>query len=522
MLSSPAKREHELVGVHRDKRGAVLVIGLCMACFLIGCLWSLIGIGDAIVFRDGMQEATDHATFTSAVLHAKGMNFISACNLFILALIGVHVIMGLIHDILLAICIISLGSSCSAFTSYRQLYINYGKLFKPIAGAIHQAEVVASFGYPLLATFKGFTTGKDYGDFGPKKHTVNMIVVSPSLLPGGIMDAQLDRAFENDQSRETAKNSHSTGEKGKKKGLPVEAKKFSSVCDLVGKKGIDGLLALTGYGDNDALSMVKDWIGSILKVRYCNESSGMSKAAADRLKEAQRLMDRHNSRSFLFGGQSTSARIPNMDENSSKNSGSGGNGDACMQDNSTIDPGFDKWWGCEGPLVPWGGMENGSPWNQVWGVNLQAEYSDAQEHRVALGGRKLGATSSVETTTYFAAAEFYFDCTRKWDDVGCDKDDNAGYSVQWRARLRRLQFAEVGRLLSSFATSFLTNLQAYRDFQSAVKGLPTQFFGSDNPLITGKFEKEINKVFDKYVTRPLDNAGNKAGQKIDSKLGVYH
>ena len=108
--------------LHNDQRGAIMLMGLCMSCFLIGALWFLIGIGDAIVFRDTMQEATDHATFTSAALHAKGMNFISACNLFILALIAVHIIMGLIHDILLAVCIISLGFGCGLWVNARRAY----------------------------------------------------------------------------------------------------------------------------------------------------------------------------------------------------------------------------------------------------------------------------------------------------------------------------------------------------------------------------------------------------------------
>ena len=34
--------------LHQDKRGAIMLIGLCMSCFLIGSLWFLIGIGDAI------------------------------------------------------------------------------------------------------------------------------------------------------------------------------------------------------------------------------------------------------------------------------------------------------------------------------------------------------------------------------------------------------------------------------------------------------------------------------------------
>ena len=53
---------------HRDQSGAVMMTGLGMACFLIGALWFIIGVGDAIVFRDTMQETADHA----AALVARG------------------------------------------------------------------------------------------------------------------------------------------------------------------------------------------------------------------------------------------------------------------------------------------------------------------------------------------------------------------------------------------------------------------------------------------------------------------
>src|SRR6185369_12368413 len=95
-----------------DTRGAVLLTGLFMACFLIGCLWFIIGIGDTLVFRQRMQEATDHTAFASAALHAKGMNFLSLCNLVLLAVVVIHILLGIIHDIALALCIVSLGTTC--------------------------------------------------------------------------------------------------------------------------------------------------------------------------------------------------------------------------------------------------------------------------------------------------------------------------------------------------------------------------------------------------------------------------
>ena len=58
-----------------------MVIGLLFACFLASALWYVIGVGDAMLFRDRMQEAADAVSFSSAVVHARGMNFIVLCNL---------------------------------------------------------------------------------------------------------------------------------------------------------------------------------------------------------------------------------------------------------------------------------------------------------------------------------------------------------------------------------------------------------------------------------------------------------
>ena len=512
--------------LHQDNRGAIMLMGLCMSCFLIGALWFLIGIGDAIVFRDTMQEATDHATFTSAALHAKGMNFISACNLFLLALIAVHIIMGLIHDILLAVCIISLGFGCGAWVSWRRVYTTYSKIFKPIAGALHYAEVAASFGYPLLGAYKGYTTGTDYGGFGPKKHAVSMIVVSPSLIPGNLMIGPLNKAFAR------AGKGFTADARDSKKGLPVQARKFSDVCDLVAKKGIDALLSLTGQGGGAAIDMVKGWLGGLIKVRYCNDTGSTTPDLTDRFKQGSDAIDSaNNSNAGKAVPKGGVAPKPIDKPAMGGGSGAGSGAMKCMKDNSGIDPGIDSWWGCDGPLVPWSGTQNGSPWNQVWGINFRPEFSDAQEHRVAVGQRKLGVKSTAETNTYFAEAEFYFDCNKSWTDIECDRDDNAGYSVQWRARLKRLQFPQVGTLLASFAGSFVMQLKGYKDFQDKIKDLAktkgpdgkviVKPGGGGNPLSTGSFEGIIDVLLKKFNGGAQGGASG-LGKFMNPELGAYH
>ena len=60
-----------------DNRGAVMLIGLFMATFLIGSMWFMKGLGDAMVFKDRMQEGADHAVFSASAVNARGMNLIA-------------------------------------------------------------------------------------------------------------------------------------------------------------------------------------------------------------------------------------------------------------------------------------------------------------------------------------------------------------------------------------------------------------------------------------------------------------
>src|SRR6185503_6919480 len=101
-METTMKKEHSrhLVG---DQRGAVLIIGLFMALSLVGSLWFLIGIGDAIVFHDRGQELADAAAYSSATIHARGMTLIAAVNIIMLMLVTVFIFAKLIADFLFAV-----------------------------------------------------------------------------------------------------------------------------------------------------------------------------------------------------------------------------------------------------------------------------------------------------------------------------------------------------------------------------------------------------------------------------------
>jgi hypothetical protein len=64
-------------------------MGLVMAMWLCGCMWMIVGIGDAAISREGMQDGADAAVYASAVYHARGMNVIAMINLVMAALLSV-------------------------------------------------------------------------------------------------------------------------------------------------------------------------------------------------------------------------------------------------------------------------------------------------------------------------------------------------------------------------------------------------------------------------------------------------
>jgi len=99
----------------RNERGAIMVIALFMAIFATGCLHYLAGIAAAIAQRERMQDAADAAAFSSAVLHARGMNVIALINMTMAALLAVLIALKLVQLVCIAGSLFATGL---AFVTY--------------------------------------------------------------------------------------------------------------------------------------------------------------------------------------------------------------------------------------------------------------------------------------------------------------------------------------------------------------------------------------------------------------------
>lgn len=95
-----------------DTRGAVMVIAVFMAAIAIACLYFLTGIGDAILAQERMQDAADAAAFSSAVIHARGMNLLALINIIMASLLAILVLLSMLSSIF------GLGSQILKFGSF--------------------------------------------------------------------------------------------------------------------------------------------------------------------------------------------------------------------------------------------------------------------------------------------------------------------------------------------------------------------------------------------------------------------
>lgn len=77
-----------------------MIMGIFMAAIAIGFLYYMVGLGDAILARERMQDAADATAFSSAVIHARGMNLIALLNIIMATLLAILVLLAMLASLL--------------------------------------------------------------------------------------------------------------------------------------------------------------------------------------------------------------------------------------------------------------------------------------------------------------------------------------------------------------------------------------------------------------------------------------
>src|SRR5262249_36952118 len=154
--------------------GAMMLIAVFMAVFLVGCLWYVIGVGDAAIYREKMQDASDAVTYVSAVYHARGMNVIACMNMVIAAFVAVIIALKLILVIItvgqiiagaLCVCPFSAAIACpveGALSAIRSEVKEIADAYESVEKEVVQALTVAQTGIAKAVPFIAATESLSY------------------------------------------------------------------------------------------------------------------------------------------------------------------------------------------------------------------------------------------------------------------------------------------------------------------------------------------------------------------------
>jgi hypothetical protein len=451
----------------RDQSGAIMIAGTFMAALLAAGVFFIISTGDAIVYRERLQDAADAAAFTSAGVHARGMNLIVVINLIMAALLAVLILMRLVI-VILGIAIVACGI-CLAATIFCPIVWLCAPAYEPMITveknlvkaadnyednflswalpALSKLEVVIALTTPYVGAYKGNQVAKYY-----KPLESSGMAVSPSMVP--------------------------FVPSSKKLGLPVQEMEYDEFCkkagELITTKAFEKIVPLPIIAD--ALGMFAGALVKAFSGFFCGNSEGgqfeqiMNDKINDQVTEG--CKNQKDSCSQLKDGQTHPTCTGDYDQDKGTNCvskyctdmGSLGvefNGAKCKDDGkkaaqdsknqSQYNPkggGLEQGSGSvldfknKTPKDIWEGAAIGSIWFQTFGVVTGDEQWPRRNDKGIAIATKSGQMPKIEAgwgNWRIAQAEFYFDDPGEWDKLKGD----CMWKMHWRARLRRFNISGI-------------------------------------------------------------------------------
>jgi hypothetical protein len=178
--------------LEQDQRGAIMLLGVFMAIFLTAMLYYVVGIGDAILQRERMQDASDAAAFSAAVVYARGMNVLVLINMVMAALLAVLIALRVVETLttiaLVAVSLMSflnpeLGTAIPELgalrTQMHEAAESWQRGMNPALEALHLAAVGVRDAVPAAAEIPVMTSVKN--DYAPIVRVALVIPSQPTL-----------------------------------------------------------------------------------------------------------------------------------------------------------------------------------------------------------------------------------------------------------------------------------------------------------------------------------------------------
>jgi hypothetical protein len=399
-------------GLVDDRRGAILIAAVFMAVFLVGALWYLVGIGDAAIYREKMQDGSDAVAFASAVYHARGMNIIAVLNLIMAAALAVliafkiaEIIAFTIAAITTVLCPFSGGSTCVIAEQTAQIGENLHnniipqvqKVVDGILKACSESQRWVARITPWVGAARGVVVANQY---------------SPTVKGGAALSISMIPV-------------------GERLGLPVEEEPFDILCERAGK-----MIGDLAFGWIPGMSFVSGLLGKLTGFfpgYFCGSSDGGGSATMQKDQE-QEIKDQCALAKKAYEEANKKKKFDTKkcekDAKEKLASTSSGNTMSNTGDKTSKEIFY--------------AARNGDDYFQVYGFvmgdnDAMRKNSTKRVEMASWGKQKIednGLTDPLEKIG-FSEAEFYYDQVKggklAWDDY----KDEALWNMRWRARLRR-------------------------------------------------------------------------------------
>lgn len=488
------------VALHQDQRGAILVPAVVMGALLVGALFYVASIGDAIVFRTQLQDAADATAFRNAVWHARGMNVVVILNVMLSVALGIFAVLRIVEVIMLILCFIPFVNSV-ATPVFRTLTMQFEpKVFKWIDQSLKiisglQAGVSAAVPWIAFGDAKGAPTAAD-----------SIWPLSLTLIPPAA-DATVLR-----QRSGNRKLTRIPGPKGPA-GLPVEQDEFGTLCSkafliipnqiaaftqqipLIGgelKKVEDAILddigrKVLGAGDGIFCQPIQGILAKLAEMlgeKVCGFIDSRADEKYDE-KDAKAKAD----------AEASGKEAPKPAERPKKDPRPNGCAQMLLGKSGLLGQVADKSTFETSSAKVWDPAANGSPFMHVWTwAEATPRMWQSDQRGVAIADHGRGPDIG-EIKGAVAMAEFYFDCAGPWEEA-CEWD--APWAPAWTARIRRYRtpIEDLQNVGLATVTEILDDMErsvgeiageAVGEAFGRLTGLPSE--GPVSELVTGWINK---------------------------------
>lgn len=492
-------RDAESKDLVRDTRGAIMVIGIVFGALLVGSLWHLAAIGDAMAWRERAQDAADAGAFENAVWHARGMNVIVAINIVMSLVLGVLVlwrtilILVTVALIVAAIlCVLTLGTGCGFAGAVARVEVfmlrNDSKVANTVVrilSGMSAVEVAVATVTPVVAL--GAAASNTSGSYRVSSAATQSASLLPNIDPKTIQT--LKKCFSKAKTGDPSKAAKiykqysdflANPRLGIGVSLPVQAESYSALCQKAGEGILDNMAAvleLMGVpaGAVQGIDKAKGFLGAIvgsLPGLFCAPIGGVSSPAGLTDKIGQQAIDSCKSqlegaRVFVGDTQGNNeikyrdddGKIVSEDEYvkkcaKKKNKEAGDKLKGAFNSKDTYDLVE-----CGAPAKVWEWAVNGNVFMRSFAqVRKDKEMASRDDKGLDVAdGNASGNVQALENDDIVAHAEMYFDCpANRWMDCR----SSAPWQIKWRARLRRIQPVErlVGTAVESAIVATLTQM----------------------------------------------------------------